>query len=97
MAVHEVADRFFSAEEALWKMFGLEPMPYPVDDLRECRWAESGREVIWDEGSDSIDAGEIYGTSRWEADGHVMFCLFVNSVKRACLFRAENQVEEIEW
>jgi hypothetical protein len=102
----ELLEDYKKAKEELMDFFGCDQGYYPVEDYTEETWCEySSGTVSWeplleydyddDEEWEFNYSGEIYGTSRWEKEGYVMFTFFSDTGdgKYLAVFSTNQKIE----
>jgi hypothetical protein len=97
MNLTEAIKSYEEAEEAIGDFFNTD-IWLGINVLIENKYAEYGTcdEVNY-EVDGEVYSFEVWGTSRHEKDGYVLFTGEDNGEKSHYLFKKENQVEELEW
>lgn len=94
-SLQEAIDQYQNAKKFIGDFFGVK-IWHPINVLLDDKWSERYNGDVTYDNNGEIYSFELYGTSRWEKDGYVMFVGCDNGEKDVYLFKMENKVEDME-
>jgi len=94
MNIEEAIESVKKGGKAIGDFFGTD-IWYGIRFMLENKWQDYSDEITYERDGD-IYGFEIWGTSRWEKDGYVMFVGQDDGEKDHYIFKLENRVEDLE-